>query len=252
MFVAPACQATQPVGIGSLESIFGLLKSLKIRALKYGKGCIYPSSKQIQILEQTDTSEYVYLKHIAAVTSLPSAATSAIAVLHVILANYCTHKDDDGRTDLSLGTRETRQHVAARLLAPSRCSRHSRELLYTQGRRTDLSLRTRETRQHVAVRALAEEFPLPGRRIPHQDGHPLPDRVEGEHVQHLQLNLNKRRQRRVRVVVVNLRRGFFFYFDRKQILKATKKNLGGSYFLPNFLFSWENPCGMIQIITNCC
>jgi hypothetical protein len=31
--VVPARQATQPGGIGSLESILGLLKSLKIRAL---------------------------------------------------------------------------------------------------------------------------------------------------------------------------------------------------------------------------
>ncbi len=31
--MVPARQATQPGGIGSLESIFGLLKSLKIRAL---------------------------------------------------------------------------------------------------------------------------------------------------------------------------------------------------------------------------
>ncbi len=31
--VVPASQATQPGGIGSLESILGLLKSLKIRAL---------------------------------------------------------------------------------------------------------------------------------------------------------------------------------------------------------------------------
>jgi hypothetical protein len=31
--VIPARQATQPGGIGSLESILGLLKSLKIRAL---------------------------------------------------------------------------------------------------------------------------------------------------------------------------------------------------------------------------
>ncbi len=31
--VVSARQATQPVGIGSLESILGLLKSLKIRAL---------------------------------------------------------------------------------------------------------------------------------------------------------------------------------------------------------------------------
>ncbi len=31
--VVPARQATQPVGIGSLESILGLLKNLKIRAL---------------------------------------------------------------------------------------------------------------------------------------------------------------------------------------------------------------------------
>jgi len=33
-FVVPARQTTQPGGIGSLESILGLLKSLKIRALK--------------------------------------------------------------------------------------------------------------------------------------------------------------------------------------------------------------------------
>jgi hypothetical protein len=32
MVVVPACQATQPGGIGSLESIFGLLENLKIRA----------------------------------------------------------------------------------------------------------------------------------------------------------------------------------------------------------------------------
>jgi hypothetical protein len=31
--VVPACQATKPGGIGSLASILGLLKSLKIRAL---------------------------------------------------------------------------------------------------------------------------------------------------------------------------------------------------------------------------
>jgi hypothetical protein len=31
--VVPACQATQPSGIDSLESILGLLKSLKILAL---------------------------------------------------------------------------------------------------------------------------------------------------------------------------------------------------------------------------
>jgi len=33
-FFVPARQATQPGGIGSLESILGLLKSLKIRALR--------------------------------------------------------------------------------------------------------------------------------------------------------------------------------------------------------------------------
>jgi hypothetical protein len=34
--VVPARQDTQPGGIGSLESIFGLLQSLKIRALVRG------------------------------------------------------------------------------------------------------------------------------------------------------------------------------------------------------------------------
>jgi hypothetical protein len=34
MVVVPARQATQPGGIGSLESIHGLLKSLKIRAFR--------------------------------------------------------------------------------------------------------------------------------------------------------------------------------------------------------------------------
>jgi hypothetical protein len=33
MVVVPARRATQPGGIGSLESILGLLKSLKIRAV---------------------------------------------------------------------------------------------------------------------------------------------------------------------------------------------------------------------------
>jgi hypothetical protein len=33
--VVPARQATQPGGIGSLETILGLLKSLKIRALRF-------------------------------------------------------------------------------------------------------------------------------------------------------------------------------------------------------------------------
>ncbi len=33
--VVPARQATQPGGIGSLESILGLIKSLKIRALVF-------------------------------------------------------------------------------------------------------------------------------------------------------------------------------------------------------------------------
>jgi hypothetical protein len=37
--VLPARQATQPGGIGSLESILGLLKSLKIRALLCSEIC---------------------------------------------------------------------------------------------------------------------------------------------------------------------------------------------------------------------
>jgi hypothetical protein len=37
--VLPARQATQPGGIGSLESILGLLKSLKIRALLCSEKC---------------------------------------------------------------------------------------------------------------------------------------------------------------------------------------------------------------------
>ncbi len=35
MVVVPARQATQPGGIGSLESILGLFRSLKIRALDF-------------------------------------------------------------------------------------------------------------------------------------------------------------------------------------------------------------------------
>ena len=37
-YVVPARQATQPGGIGSLKSILGLLKSLKIRALYFDTG----------------------------------------------------------------------------------------------------------------------------------------------------------------------------------------------------------------------
>jgi hypothetical protein len=117
--------------------------------LKYGKGNVPYTLVRIRFRSRGKLIVNMYLKNNAVITSLPGAATSAIAGLPVILANY------------------------------------------TQRRPTDLSLGTRETRQHVAVRSLAEEFPLPGRRIPQQDGHPLPDRVEGEHVQHLQLNLNK-------------------------------------------------------------
>jgi hypothetical protein len=91
-------------------------------------------------------------------------------------------------------------------------------------------LGTRETRQHVAVRALAEEFPLPGRRIPHQDGHPLPDRVEREHVQHLQLNLNKTTGQ---VLVANLQRGFFCHLGK------TNSKLLARIFQKILLFSWE-------------
>ncbi len=192
MFVVPACEATQPVGIGSLESILRLLKSLKIRALKYGKGCFYPGSDQIPIQGQTD-SEYVSEK-------------------------------------------QCRYNFFTQLLAPSRCSLSVSRTTHTQRRRTDLSLGTRETRQHVAVRPLAEEFPLPGRRIPHQDGHPLPDRVEGEHVQHLQLNLNKQH-------VANLQRGFFCHLGK------TNSKLLARIFQKILLFSWETH--MTQH-TNCC
>jgi hypothetical protein len=92
MFVVSACEAAQPVGIGSLESISGLIKSLKIRALKYGKGSSTLVQSKFESWSKLILAN-IYLKHNAAVTSLPSPATSAIAVLPVILANY-THKDD--------------------------------------------------------------------------------------------------------------------------------------------------------------
>jgi hypothetical protein len=127
------------------------------------------------------------LKHNAAVTSLLRTATSAIAVLASFSRTTHTQRRRPGQTDLSLGTRETRQHVA--------------------------------------VRSLAEEFPLPGRRIPHQDGHPLPDRVEGEHVQHLQLNLNKRQRRGVRCLLLTSSEDSSATWKKKQILNASEKNL---------------------------
>jgi|688.fasta_scaffold2038600_1 hypothetical protein len=59
MVVAPARQATKPGGIGSLESILGLLKSLKIRAL-YSNClpffCFYYRNNQVLLLLHIATS----------------------------------------------------------------------------------------------------------------------------------------------------------------------------------------------------
>ena len=51
-----------------------------------------------------------------------------------------------------------------------------------------LCLRPGEAGQHITVRPLAEQLPLTAHRVPHQDRHPLADRIEGEHVEHFVLH----------------------------------------------------------------
>jgi hypothetical protein len=64
--VVPARQATQPGGIGFLESILGLLRSLKIRALSpetgifYFRSCVVKTSfGHIPSIEQSQRDVFI-------------------------------------------------------------------------------------------------------------------------------------------------------------------------------------------------
>jgi hypothetical protein len=61
MVVIPDRQATQPGGIGFLESILGLLKSLKIRALVIMSGSLSPccTEKVLLCTEKTEVGKNV-------------------------------------------------------------------------------------------------------------------------------------------------------------------------------------------------